>query len=215
METHNKELTRNNSLLWEEPTRWQGGILIYRAVVWGSREQVSFKELIEVWLSKPRKCDVSIMLANVINESSRMPYVARYELGQHYDNAYFMGGQYFQNPSKEFECTSFGLFQPMGFHLVPKYLLESAVNPFAEFSLEKQMDWFDDFMFACFENSRRIFPHGNLFQIVYGAIAGYAGNPYWHSWIIDKKVKTWEKVENKDLHFLENVGFTEQEISLL
>ncbi len=215
MQVDSKNLKRENSPLWQEPTRWQGGILIYRAIVWGSREQVSFKELIEVWNSKIRKCDVSIMLANVINESARMPYIARYEIGQHYDNPYFMGGQYFKKPTDEFECTSFGLFQPMGFHLVPKHLPEQCENPFAEFSLEKQMDWFDEFMFACFKNSRRIFSRGSLFQIVYGAIAGYAGNPYWHSWIIDKKVKTWEKVENKDLLFLQSVGFTQEEIDLL
>ena len=215
MKTIPSKLTRTSSILWHESTRWQGGILIYRAIVWGSQEQVSFEELINLWKSKTRKCDISVMLANVINESSRMPFIARYEIGQHYDNAHFMGGAYFQNPDFEFECTSFGLFQPMGFNLVPKYLNQKNINPFGEFDLGKQLDWFDDFMYNCFELSRKVFPNGNLYQIVYGAIASYAGNPRWYNWIIDKKVKTWRKIEIKDFAFLKSVGFTQSDIDLL
>lgn len=205
------ELTRKNNTLWSENTRMQGGIKIYRAIVWGTRKQVSFKELLEVWYSEKRAIDASIMLANVICESNRMPYIARYEIGQHFDNPFYEGGKYYQKSEFEYEATSFGLFQPMGYHILNGKYATKSENAFKDFTIDKQFDCFVDLMTSwCLPASRRIFKTTE--EIVYGAIAGYAGNPRMRNWIIDKKFNAWKMLEKKDERFLIFSGFNEEEI---
>lgn len=215
-----QKLTRKNAVLWVENDRWQNGLFIRRAIVWGSQEKITFKEILKAWFASPKKVDVSIMLANMINESSRCPYIARYEIGQHLDNKSFVLGQYYQNKNFEFECTSFGLFQPMGFHLFPKYVNVKIDNVFEKFDLTKQFEWFDNFVNDTCVNLARNYAKSqgkinDLDFIVKSIFAAYAGDVSARNWIIDKKYYTWKSIESKEKFALLRFGFTDEEIKIL
>ena len=207
------ELTRENSVIYNQASEWRGQTFLYRAIGWGSLEKVSLMDILKVWYSEPRTIDASIMLANVLNESGRCPWIARYEIGQHFDNPFFMGGQYFKKPEFEIECTSYGLFQPMGFYLIGKYINKRDKNVFAQFDIDKQFDCFTSLIIPCIKLAQKTYAKEKLETIIRGIFAAYAGDVRQINWFaIDKKFHTWQDLESKDPKRLTKYGFTLEEI---
>jgi hypothetical protein len=164
-------LNRANSTLRSEPNfRTANNGLIRRAIIWGDdRTTLSLDQIIALWESKPRKTPLAVMLAKMLNESSRKPYISRYEVGQHLDNPSWKW-------KNEFDSTSYGLFQFMGFHLTGKYKVADQNNVYASFTIEKQFDLFDEFMGKHLAKAQELFPKKSFDEQVWHAIAGYGGD---------------------------------------
>lgn len=142
-------------------------VLIRTAEVWGDPTiAITEDSLIKLWNTKTRKVPLHLMLAKAYCESGFKPAVMRYEMGQHQNNIYWKG-------YNEFQATSGGLFQIMGFNLNPKYCKDTTWSAFC-LDYPRQLNVFDDFMGDCLVRGRK-FNNGK--DSVYKAIACYGGNP--------------------------------------
>lgn len=165
--------TRANSTIRTEPERYitnpDGSVTrIYEAVVFGnSGAVVNPSDLQRIWRSRPRKTSdllgvraaEALMLANAYVESGLHPYIFRYESGRHRLDPNWIR-------LTEFEATSGGLFQLMGFNY-KRY----GVSLWSELSsIEKQLDAYDGFMTYCYSLANQV---ENGKDIIYRCIAAY------------------------------------------
>lgn len=172
-----KVFTKDNSFIRKEAERWVANAngtktRIYEAIVFGDdKTQLSPAQLQEMWRSQPRiiskkfgeRKAEALMLANAERESSRFPFIFRYESGRHK-----------LDPSwkvyDEFEATSGGLFQLMGFNY-KKYGIKDWKDIA---SAEKQLDVVDKFLSYCHGLAFRVQDHPTAHKdIAYRAIAAF------------------------------------------
>lgn len=199
-----KLLTRANSSIRYEAGN---GSTVLPAVVWGSTGQTSFEEILRVWFSKERYTPIEITLAKLLKESQRMVRIARYEVGQHESNPNW------RNLS-EFEGTSYGLFQPMGWWLI-KYGFAPADqnNVFASFTLAKQLDLFDLMMKDALIKAGATTPGTATDAQARQAIINYAG--FYVASIIEPNVQAYHKIKARDQVWLKAQGMTDSDIGML
>ncbi|MEM6696754.1 MAG: hypothetical protein AAF599_00055 [Bacteroidota bacterium] len=201
-------LTRLNSTIRFEPASSQS---VRDAIVWGSTQQKSYAELLRVWFSKPRKVPVELMLAKLTKESMRMPFISRYEVGMHTEQSTWAG-------FSEFEATSYGLFQFMGFHLTrsyPQFKPQDLGNVYGRggFDVAKQFDLFDLFMYRCMKMAN-MDENGNHTEAeVRAAVVHYAGSDV--ASIIEPNMQAYRAFVSRDAAYMKSVGFTEQDIKTL
>lgn len=183
------------------------GSTILSAVVWGSTWQTSFAEILRVWFSKTRYTPIEIVLAKLIKESQRMAKIARYEKGQHDTNPNW------RNLS-EFQATSYGLFQPMGWWLI-KYGFAPGDqnNVFASFTLAKQLDLFDLMMKDALRKAGATTPGTATDAQARQAIINYAG--FYVASIIEPNVQAYAKIKARDQVWLKSQGMTDSDIGML
>jgi len=165
------KLNRSNSLIRQEPeTRTPNGGLIRRAIVWGSTEaKVTEDELIRLWKSKPRKTPLAVMLTKAQTESSYRPYISRFEVGHLEGNAKWKW-------KTEFDSTSYGLFQFMGFYLRGRYAVADQANVYATYTVARQMDHFDEFFSDLLLRAKSKFKGESEDKSIWRAFAAYSGN---------------------------------------
>lgn len=104
-------------------------------------------ELAHLWLSKPRKTPMDLMLAKAENESMYRPFISRLEKAWIYSSA-----------SKDtFEHSTHGLFQING-----RYLSERYICSLKDYDVPLQLDIYDELMHSCLiraNNNYRIAIH--------------------------------------------------------
>jgi hypothetical protein len=179
---------------------------ISEAVVWGSWDKIDPDTLITIWRLKKRECAVEIakvrfsetqlkegrsaawadslgdiesealMLTKAYRESGFSPYIMRFERGRYEGDWKRADGSYIFT---EYQATSGGLFQIMGFNYdkLPcaemNGLADSLKWGYLCANLTVQIDLFDKFMSARIREAARA---RNGKDLIYKAIAAYGGN---------------------------------------
>lgn len=199
-------INRQNATIREEPAASQ---YVRAAIVWGTTEQISIEKILQIWYSKKRKVSVEIMLAKMLKESLRMPYISRYEVGMHTEQASWSG-------FSEMEATSYGLFQVMGFHLTrtyPAYRPTNAQDVYASFTIEKQFDLFDDMMGACLAKAGVSETGTENEAQARAAIVCYAGSNV--PSIIEPNMQAWRALKARNTAYMQQSGLSASDIALL
>jgi len=192
-------LNRNDNTIRNEPAKIINApnnkkVYIRKAIVWGSEDKIEVDTLITLWRSKIRKTPEALMLAKALHESAFCPYIFRYEFGQHKDNPLW-------KKYTEFQATSGGLFQLMGFNW--QY---SPDNWDDLLSIEKQLDAYDNFMFHCFYLAELAKTEKPL---EYRVIAAYFNTSTVgataQNILIEANYQTFLRFQNKDSILLKNL----------
>ena len=179
---------------------------IREAVVWGSWDKIDPDTLITLWRKKPKLCATEIakvrffetskregyskewadslgaieaealMLTKAYRESGFSPYIMRFERGRYDGDWKRADGSHIFT---EYQATSGGLFQIMGFNYDKLPCPEMNALPdslkwgYLCANLEVQLDLFDKFMSARIKEGARA---NNGKDLIYKSIAAYGGN---------------------------------------
>lgn len=164
-------MNRKTAYIRTEPqSKTPNGGLIREAIIWGNPKISLTKEaLLQKWQAKKRKTPAAVMLTKAIMESGTRPYISRYEVGHIKTNPQWKW-------KDEFSSTSYGLFQLMGFHLTGRYKPASTDNVYGTYTIDKQLDHFDEFFSKHLERAKKLFPNSTPAAVLWHAFAGYIGN---------------------------------------
>ncbi|MCS7077734.1 MAG: hypothetical protein NZ455_13545 [Bacteroidia bacterium] len=140
---------------------------VKEGIRWGKNDVISWEQILNHWNSKPRKTPIELMLAKMIHESGRKPYIAGYEKGQHERNPDWKN-------FNEYQSTSYGLFQVLGLVMdAYGFVPPDKENVFDYFTPDKQFDLFDKMMSDNIQKMKKLFPDASDDEIIWHSIAHY------------------------------------------
>lgn len=138
---------------------------VKEGIRWGRKDKIlGFSEILQIWNSKTRKVPVGIMLAKMLHESAKNPYISLYEIGQHKSNPKFT----------EYELTSYGLFQALGMTLdAYGFTPSDKEDVYNSFTIDRQFDFFDKAMSNVMSKMKIKFPSASEDEIIWHSISHY------------------------------------------
>ncbi|MDW8345811.1 MAG: hypothetical protein RML94_02550, partial [Bacteroidia bacterium] len=141
---------------------------VKEGIRWGRKDVVlSWQEIIRYWTAKKRATPIALMLAKMYHESSRNPYIALYEKGQHERNPDW-------KRFNEYQSTSYGLFQYLGLTLQGYgFKVPDENDVFSYLTIERQFDIFDAIMANILAKLKKQYPDASQDEWVWYAIAMY------------------------------------------